>query len=178
MTSDTCKSRSPFIMTVCCSSQRFFVSGQFAVAELIPIKTTNKAATKPTDQTIHLFLQMSGNVHPKSGPATRYPYPVCTRNVTNRGVSYQCNICYGWVHARCSRLLNAAQYGRSSDWACDPCSIPSPPPTYTPSSDQTSDYSTFNVLQLNANGIGNKHTGVKAHIKIQEPLYPELPNSA
>ena len=33
-----------------------------------------------------------------------------------------------------------------------------PLPTFSPSSDQTSDDSTFNVLQLNANGIGNKLT--------------------
>ena len=53
---------------------------------------------------------------------------------------------------------------RSSDWACDSCSIPTPlPPTTTPPSDQNSDDCTFNilqlnVLQLNANGIGNKLT--------------------
>ena len=32
-----------------------------------------------------------------------------------RGVSYQCNRCSGWVHAKCYGLLNAAQYRRSSD---------------------------------------------------------------
>ena len=35
---------------------------------------------------------------------------------------------------------------------------PSPPPTPTPPTDKKSDDSTFNVLQLNANGIGNKLT--------------------
>ena len=93
-------------------------------------------------------------------PATKYPCPVCTRYVTSRGVGYQCNRCTGWVHTKCSGLLNAAQYRRSSDWTCDPFSapplLPLPPPT--PSSDQTIDDSMFNDLQLNANGIGNKLT--------------------
>ena len=77
---------------------------------------------------------MLGNVHQNPGPATKYPCPVCARNVTSRGVSYQCNICSGWVHAKCSGVLNAAQYRRSSDWACDPCSTspPTPSPLTTP----------------------------------------------
>ena len=66
------------------------------------------------------------------------------------------------MHAKCSGLLNAAQFRRSSDWACDPYltppQIPSLNPTSIPSSDQTSDDSMFNVLQLNANGIGNTLT--------------------
>ena len=106
-----------------------------------------------------MLLQMLDDVHPNPGPATKYPCPVCARNFTSRGVSYKCNRCSGWVHAKCSGLLNAAQYRRSSDWACGPCStpppIPSPPPTPT---DKKSYDSTFNVLQLNANGIGNKLT--------------------
>ena len=36
----------------------------------------------------------------------------------------------------------------------------SPPPTPAPSSEQFCDDSTFNVLQLNAKGIGNKQTGL------------------
>ena len=72
------------------------------------------------------------------------------------------------MHAKCSGLLNAAQYRRNKDWTCDPCSAsktkqstpppPSPPPTPAPSAEQISDDSTFNVLQFNANGIGNKLT--------------------
>ena len=80
------------------------------------------------------------------------------------------------------RRKNAAQYRRKkcspisekkcspvsekSDWTCDACSVPqsqqSPPPTRYPApappTKQISDDSTFNVLQLNANGIGNKLT--------------------
>ena len=67
---------------------------------------------------------------------------------------------------KCSGILNAAQYRRKSDWTCDDCLAPqsqqSPPPTRYPApappTKQISDDSTFNVLQLNANGIGNKMT--------------------
>ena len=105
---------------------------------------------------------MAGDVHPNPGPPTKYPCPVCTRNVTSRGVSHKCTICSGWVHVKCSGILNAAQYRRKSDWTCDPCSAPSshqsPPPARPPAppTEQISGDSTFNVLQLNANGIGNK----------------------
>ena len=68
-----------------------------------------------------------------------------------------CTRCSGWVHAKCSGILNAAQYRRKSDWTCDTCSAPpsqqSPQPTRFPAPPTT-----FNVLQLNANGIGNKLT--------------------
>ena len=76
----------------------------------------------------------------ESGPFNKVPMSVCARNITSRGVSYQCNPCSGWVQAECSGLLNAAQYQRSGDWACNPCSTPpptySPPPTPTPHTDQ------------------------------------------
>ena len=72
----------------------------------------------------------------------------------------------GWVHAKCSGLLNATQYRRNKDWTCDPCSTsntqqstpPSPSPTPAPSAEQISDESTLNVLQFNANEIGNRLT--------------------
>ena len=94
----------------------------------------------------------------------RIPVQYVPRNVTSRGVSYKCTKCYGWVHAKCSGILNAVQYRRKSDWTCDACLAPqsqqSPPPTRFPAppTKQISDDSTFNVLQLNANGIGNKLT--------------------
>ena len=67
-----------------------------------------------------------------------------------------------------------------------------PSPTTAPSAEQISDDSTFNVLQFNANRIGNKLTelGVvlernkvkvaviqEPKLKIQEPLHPELHHS-
>ena len=79
-------------------------------------------------------------------------------------VSYKCTKCYGWVHTKCTGILNAAQYRKKSDWTCDACSAPqsqhSPRPTRSPAlpTKQISDGSTFNVLRVNANGIGNKLT--------------------
>ena len=109
---------------------------------------------------------MAGDKHPNPGPTAKYPCPVCARDVTSREVSYRCTRCTGWVHAKCSGLLNAAQYRRNKDWTCDPCSAsktqqstpppPSPTPTPAPSAEQINDDITFNVLQFNANGIDNK----------------------
>ena len=94
-----------------------------------------KAQRQQPDQTHLKLLHMSGDVHPIPGPATKYPCPVCTRNVTSRGVSYKCNRCSGWVHAKSSGLFNAEHYRRKSDWTCDTCSAPSSQqsPATTPS---------------------------------------------
>ena len=130
-----------------------------------------KPQRRQPEQTHIKLLQMSGDVHPNPGPATKYPCPVCTGNVTSRGVSYKFTKCYGWVHAKCSGILNAAQYRRKSYWTCDACSSPqsqqSPPPTRspTPPTKQIRDNSTFNVLQLNANGIGNKLTELEVALE-------------
>ena len=97
-----------------------------------------KPQRRQPDQTHLKLLQMSGDVHPNPGHATKYPCSVCTRNVTSRGVSYKCTKCSGWVHAKFSRILNEAQYRRKSDWTCDACSAPqsqqSPPLTRSPAS--------------------------------------------
>ena len=71
---------------------------------------------------------MAGDIHPNPGPPAKYPCPVCARDVTSRGVSYRCTRCAGWVHAKCSGLLNAAQYRRNKDWTCDPCLVTKTPP--------------------------------------------------
>ena len=34
-------------------------------------------------------------LHPNPGPSTKYPCPVCARNVTSRGLSNLCNRCSG-----------------------------------------------------------------------------------
>ena len=98
-------------------------------------------------------LLIAGDIHPNPGPTAKYPCPVYARDVTSRGVSYRCTRCTGWVHAKCSGLLNAAQYRRNKDWTCDSCSAsktqqptpppPSPSPTPAPSADQISDDSTL-----------------------------------
>ena len=119
-----------------------------------------KSQRRQPDKTHQNHLQMC----PNPDPAAKYPCPVCTRNVTSRGVSCRCTRCSGWVHAKCSGILNAAQYRRKCDETCDTCSAQpsqqSPPPTLSPAppTKQISDDSTFNVLQLNANGIGNTMT--------------------
>ena len=142
---------------------RFSASGQFDAAELIRFMIT-KPQQRQTDQTHLKLIQMSGDVHPNPGPATKYPCPVCTRNFTSCGVRYKCTKCYGWVHAKWSGILNAAQYRRKSGWTCDACSAHSPRnrhlPTRSPAppTKQISEDSMFNILQLNANGIGNKLT--------------------
>ena len=123
-----------------------------------------KPQRRQPDQTYIKLIQISGDVHPNTCPTTKNPCLVCTRNVTSRGVNYKCARCSGWVYAKCSGIFNSAQYRRKSDWICDTCSAPStqqsPPPTLSPEppTEQISDDSTFNVLQLNANGIGNKLT--------------------
>ena len=91
------------------------------------------------------------------------------------------------MHAKCSGLLNAAQYRRSSDWACSLCSTPthSPTPTPTPPTDKKCDDSMFNVQQLDANGIGNKLTElgvvmennkVKVAVILESKLTPKSKN--
>ena len=139
----------------------FPASSQFEATELTRYMITTPQRRQP-DHTHLKLLQMSGDVHPNPGPATKYPCPVCTRNVTCRGVSYRCTRYSRWVHTKCSGILNAAQYRRKCDLTCDTCSAPpsqqSPPPTRSPAppTEQISYDSTFNVLQLNVNGIGNK----------------------
>ena len=68
----------------------FSASGQFEAAELIRNMIIKPLRCQP-DQTQLMPLHMSGDVHPNPGPATKYPYPVCTRNATSRGVSYKCS---------------------------------------------------------------------------------------
>ena len=99
-------------------------------------------------------------MQPNQGPTTQYPCSVFTLNVTSRGVSYQCLSCSGWVHSKCSDLKDARQYNRTKDWACKTCSSdPAPPPKQPPLAPTTTSKpkdDTFNILQFNAKGIGNK----------------------
>ena len=67
-----------------------------------------------------------------------------------------------------SLVLSAGTAMMIKDWTGDLCSAsktqqsppppPSPSPTRAPSAEQMSDDSTFNVIQFNDNGIGNKLT--------------------
>ena len=114
----------------------------------------------PTIPRFKRSLLTCGDVQPNPGPTTQYPCPFCTRNVTSRGVSYLCHSCSGWVHSKCSDLKDARQYKRTKDWACKTCSsAPAPPPAQPPPVPTTTSKpkdDTFNILQFNTNGIGNK----------------------
>ena len=81
--------------------------------------------------------------------------------------------------------LKCSPVSEKSDWTCDACSAPhsqqSPPPTRSPTpappTKRISDDSTFNVLQLNANGIGNKLTELEVVLernKVKVAVIPEL----
>ena len=86
---------------------------------------THQKPQRPSDfSRSWLRIPLSGDVHQNPGPTTKYPCPVCARNVTGRGMSYLCNRCSGWVHSKCSGLQNAAEYRRIKDWVCSPCSSP------------------------------------------------------
>ena len=76
-----------------------------------------------------LLLLLCGQC-PNPGPP--YPCGVCNTNV--RGLSYQCNGCQKWVHARCSGLAGALQYVFGI-WRCSACTsvrAPTPPPATPP----------------------------------------------
>ena len=98
-------------------------------------------------------------MHPNPGPS-RYPCSVCFKNVTSQGTSYLCTRCSHCVHSRCYGLRNAEDYCKANGWICTACMtpprsrVPSPPPS--PAHTPTMSDKSFNILQWNANGIGNK----------------------
>ena len=102
-----------------------------------------------------------------TGPTTKYPCPVCARNVTGRGVSYLCNSCSGWVHSKCSGLQNSAEYRQIKDRVFSSCNSPptlpklQPPPIPT----QAVDGNSFTIMKFNANGISNKLTELGEFLK-------------
>ena len=107
-------------------------------------------------------LLLSGDVHSNLGPTTKYPCPVCARNVTSRGVSYLCNRCSCWVHSKYSGLQNVAEYRRIIDWGCSSCRSPHTLPTPQPLPPSIPIYAvdgnSLAIMQFNANGIDNKLT--------------------
>ena len=155
--------------------------------------STEPLTTGPDYDPLLLLLTLAVHVHPKPGPS-RYHCTVCFKNVTCQGTSYLCTRCSHWVHSRCSGLRNAAVYRRANGWICTACMMPpqqrapSPPPS--PAHTPTMSDKTFNILQWNANGIGNKQTELsffleaqdvkvaaiqlQAHGKIEKSKHPEL----
>ena len=99
-----------YILTVRCSSKRVFCLGQFHRSTIKPLQRHQDQTPAPPE---------GGQRTSKSRPYFKYPCTVCTRNVTSRGVSYQCNRCSGWVHVKFSGLINAAQYWKSKETTCD-----------------------------------------------------------
>ena len=90
-------------------------------------------------------------MHQNPGPS-RYPCSVCFKNVTIQGTSYLCTRCSHWVHSRCFGLRKAV--------ICTACMTPprpcAPSPPHSPAHTPTMSDKSFNILQWNANGIGNK----------------------
>ena len=125
--------------------------------------STEPLTTGPNYDPLLLLLALAGDVHPNPGQS-RYPFSVCFKNVTSQGTSYLCTRCSHWVHSRCSGLLNASDYRKANGWICTACITPPrppPSPTYTPTMSDKS----FNILQWNANGIGNKQTELSSFLE-------------
>ena len=93
--------------------------------------------------------------------SSRYP---CFKNVTNHGTIYLCTRGSHSVHSICYSLRNATDYRKANGWICTACMTPPRPraPSPQPSLAHTPAMSdkSFNILQWNANGIGNKQTGL------------------
>ena len=143
------------------SRSRLFMESSQLYAATPTHYSTEPLTTGPNYDPLLLLLALAGDVHPNPGPS-RYPCSVCFKNVTSQGTSYLCTRCSHWVHSRCSGLRNAADYRKANGWICTACMTPPRPraPTPPPSTTHTPTMSdkSFNILQWNANGIGNKQT--------------------
>ena len=163
----------------------------------LTLNSTTKPLRRRPDRTQLLLLLMAGNIHPDPGPTAKYACPVCARDVTSRGVSYQCTRCTGWVHAKYSGLLNAAQYRRNKIGPATPARPQRPsnqhhhhphhlqPLLHLPIKLVMTARSTvqreWNRQQTDRTrcNIGEKQgqSGGYTGVKIQEPLHPELHHS-
>ena len=140
---------------------RFFMESSQLYAATLTHYSTEPLTTGPDYDPLLLLLAISGDVHPNPG-LSRYPCSVYFKNVTSQGTSYLCKICSHWVHSRCSGLRNAADYRKSVGWICTTCMTPphprAPSPLPSPAHTPTMSDKMFNILQWNANGIGNTQT--------------------
>ena len=113
------------------------------------------------------MLALAGDAHPNPGPS-RYPCSVCFKNVTSQGTSYLCTRWSHWVHTICSGLRNVEDYHRANGWICTACMIPpqprAPSPPHSTAHTPSMLDKTINILQCNANGIGNKRTELYKHL--------------
>ena len=131
--------------------------------------STEPFTTGPDYDPLLMLLALVGDVHPNPGPS-RYPCSVSFKNVTHQGTRYLCTICLHSVHSRCSGgLRNAADYRKANGWICMTTlqpRTPSPPPS--PAHTPTISDKTFNILQWNANGIGNKQTELSIFLEAHD----------
>ena len=117
--------------------------------------STEPLTTGPDYDPLLLLLALACDVPPNPGPS-RYPCSVCFKNVTSQCTSYLCTRFSHWVHSRCSGLRNVVDYRKANGWICTACMTPPQPPS--PAHTPTMSDKTFNILQWNTNGIGNKQT--------------------
>ena len=126
-----------FIFSLCCSlnNRRRAAHSFFKIDHLFSLFLFSCPSLTLLRLLILLLLLMSGNVHPS--PCPIFPCSVCAGNVTWRGKSVQCCICFNWVHLRCSQLSFSKfrAIGSSHSW-----SFPSCRNTVTPSSDSSDMY--------------------------------------
>ena len=139
-------------------------------AETLTHYSTEPLTTGPDYDPLLRLLALAGDVYPNAGPS-RYPCSVCFKNITNQGTSYLCTRCFG--------LRNAADYRKANDWICTDCMTPpqqralSPPPS--PAHTPTMSDKTFNILQWNANGIGNKQTELSIFLEAHDVKVVAIP---
>ena len=149
----------------------FFMESSQLYAATLTHFSTEPLTTEPDYDPLLLLLALAGDVHPNPGPST-YPCSVCFRNVTSQCTSYLCTRCSHWVHSICFGLRNAADYRKANGWICTACMTPpqphapSPPPS--PAHTPTMSDKTFNILQWNANGIGNKQTELSIFLEARD----------
>ena len=141
------------------SRSSFFMEWSQLYAATLTHYSTEPLTTGPDYDPLLMLLALASDVHPNSGPS-RYPCSVCFKNITSQGTSYLCTRCSHWVHSRCSGLRNPSDFRKANGWIWTACRTPPRPraPSPPPSPARTPTMSDNNILQWNANGIGNKQT--------------------
>ena len=138
--------------TVVKSVDVFIELSQSCVATLTHY-STEPLITGPYYDPLFLQLDLAGDVHTNPGPP-RYPCSVCFKNGTIEGNSYLCTRCSLWVQDVLYHRVNGLIYIACRTPPQPRAPVPQHSTAHTPSlSDKT-----FNILQWNANGIGNKQT--------------------
>ena len=151
------------------SRSSFFIESSQLYAATLTHYSTEPLTTEHDYDPLLLLLAPAGDVHPNPGPL-RYPCSVCFKNVTIQCTSYLCTRCSHWVDSRYSGLRNAADYRKANDWICTACMTPpqprAPSPLPSPAHTPTMSDKTLNILQWNANGIGNKQTELSIFLEV------------